>query len=259
AEATFTILSPTSSLLSATLAPGVPLYTRSGTLVGLSGTNTRSITKHLHILSPLLRSLTLTPWLYQRVTSAGGYSALIGTRSAMTSMSVLNLDGREDWNIIKKNAILAWAGEKLALTPSLTGASRGTSLLSHAISLSGTEITGRGLVAVVGKGALHQINLKNGEEYILRRGNVVGYTLTCHPERFSFESKMTLRVPDLFTHTRFWTELRKTGVYRFSATLGGLVGRVWGWVMGEEPYFLFRGPGRVIFQSRGTGVRDLVT
>lgn len=57
------------------------------------------------------------PFIYQRVTSTTPYTALISTKSAITSMVIVHLDGRLDWMVTQRNALLAWTGHTLSLSP----------------------------------------------------------------------------------------------------------------------------------------------
>jgi len=57
------------------------------------------------------------PFIYQRVTSTTPYTALIATKSAITSMVIVHLDGRLDWMVTQRNALLAWTGHTLSLSP----------------------------------------------------------------------------------------------------------------------------------------------
>lgn len=71
----------------------------------------------LSLLGPLKRAFLGVPFVYQRVTSTTPYTALIATKSAITSMVIVHLDGRLDWMVTQRNALLAWTGHTLSLTP----------------------------------------------------------------------------------------------------------------------------------------------
>jgi hypothetical protein len=71
----------------------------------------------LSLLGPLRRAFFGVPFVYQRVTSTTPYTALIATKSAITSMVIVHLDGRLDWMVTQRNALLAWTGHTLSLSP----------------------------------------------------------------------------------------------------------------------------------------------
>jgi hypothetical protein len=71
----------------------------------------------LSLLGPLRRAFLGVPFIYQRVTSTTPYTALIATKSAITSMVIVHLDGRLDWMVTQRNALLAWTGHTLSLSP----------------------------------------------------------------------------------------------------------------------------------------------
>lgn len=71
----------------------------------------------LSLLEPVRRAFFGIPFVYQRTTSTTPYTALIGTKSPISSLVVLHLDGRLDWMIAQRNALLAWTGQGLSLSP----------------------------------------------------------------------------------------------------------------------------------------------
>lgn len=83
-----------------------------------------------------------------------------------------------------------------------------------------TRLTGRGLVAFTGKGLIHQITLKAGEEYVVHPSSVVAYSMMQHaPQPYRFKStSMRLQIPNPATFlpdTRFWRTMRETAVWTF--------------------------------------------
>lgn len=89
----------------------------------------------LSILQPFRRIVSGIPFLYQKVwialhtapssadgsqiTAASPIQALIATKSASTSFTVVHLDGRLDWMVAQRNALLAWTGHTLTIKPKL--------------------------------------------------------------------------------------------------------------------------------------------
>ena len=133
-DARFEVLGAPFSLLSASISASQNLYTRKGTLVGFNGkaenvsstgntclknqrTDTEQATSTLSLLEPFRRAVLGIPFIYQRVSSTTPYTALISTKSSLTSLVVVHLDGRLDWMITQRNALLAWTGHTLKLSP----------------------------------------------------------------------------------------------------------------------------------------------
>ena len=71
----------------------------------------------LSLLGPVRRALFGIPFIYQRVSSTTPYTALISTKSKITSLVIVYLDGRLDWMVAQRNALLAWTGHSLTLSP----------------------------------------------------------------------------------------------------------------------------------------------
>ena len=137
-DATFSIIASPDPLLSVSLSPSQNLYTRRGTLVGVSG-KTENVcyynlispksrqkvhAKHLQavstlsILEPFRRAVLRIPFLYQRIASTTPIKALISTKSSERSLAVVHLDGTLDWMLAGK-ALLAWTGQTLSVRPTL--------------------------------------------------------------------------------------------------------------------------------------------
>lgn len=117
-DARFEVLGSPFSLLSASIAASQNLYTRKGTLVGFSGKAENAVST-LSLLEPFRRAIFGIPFVYQRIASTTPYTALITTKSSITSLVVVHLDGRLDWMVAQRNALLAWTGHTLSLSPRL--------------------------------------------------------------------------------------------------------------------------------------------
>jgi hypothetical protein len=83
-----------------------------------------------------------------------------------------------------------------------------------------TRLTGRGLVALSGKGLIHQITLKPGEEYIVHPSAVIAYSLMQHaPQPFRFKStSLRMQIPNPLSRlpdTRFWRTMRESTLWTF--------------------------------------------
>jgi uncharacterized protein (AIM24 family) len=93
------------------------------------------------------------------VSATSPVTALLSTKSPISSIVTVQLDGREDWLIAQRQALLAWTGHTLSLTPTYN-VKLG---LAH---WGNTYVTGRGLLALVGSGQIYQVQLKAGESYV---------------------------------------------------------------------------------------------
>lgn len=69
------------------------------------------------------------------------------------------MDGRPDWVISQRQALLAWTGHTLSLTPQYNVK---LGLANWGI----TYVTGQGLLALEGSGQIYHIQVKVGERYI---------------------------------------------------------------------------------------------
>jgi uncharacterized protein (AIM24 family) len=216
-DARFEVVGSPFSLLSVSLAASQQLYTRRGSLVGFSG-NPENALSTLSFLGPLRRAPVGIPFLYQKVTSTTPVTALISTKAPISSIVTVHLDGRQDWIISQRQALLAWTGQTLSLKPQYN-AKLG---LAH---WGNTYISGRGLLAIAGSGQIYQVQLKPGESYVAHPSNVVAYTASATPPLpFRFKSStLRFQLPDLgfgsLAHNvRFFREISKSAAWRGLAT-----------------------------------------
>ena len=54
-----------------------------------------------------------------QITSASPVTALISSKSPLTSFTVIHLDGTADWMVAQRRALLAWTGQTLTITPTV--------------------------------------------------------------------------------------------------------------------------------------------
>lgn len=256
-DARFEVLGAPFSLLSVQLSASQNLLTRRGTLVALTGKPDNVISK-LSLLSPFTRSLGGIPFLYQSITSTSPITALISTTSPLTSFAVVHLDGRLDWIVAQRKALLAWTGQSLFVKPRL----------NYKLSVAhwgNSHVTGRGLLALVGKGQIYQISLKAGEEYVAHPSNVVAYTINQYPPQpYRFRSTtINLQVPSITSwlpETRFIQEARKTNAWKYLSQFFFTV-RTWArrTIWGDRLFLHFRGPTTILLQTRGSRLSDSLT
>ncbi|KAF2101724.1 hypothetical protein NA57DRAFT_64429 [Rhizodiscina lignyota] len=256
-DAQFEVLGHPYSLLSVKLSPSQNLYTRRGSLVAVSGKPDDAVST-LSVLGPLRRSALGIPFLYQRISSTSPMTALLSTKSAISSFSVIHLDGRIDWIVAQRSGLLAWSGHTLSVSP------RANTKMSLA-HWGNSHITGRGLVALVGKGQIYQINLKANEQYIAHPSNVLAYTINqIPPLPFRFKSTtLRLQIPDISSwlpDTRFFRVMRESTAWKsIAAFLFSL--RTWTrrTIWGDRLFLQFQGPMTILLQSRASGLTDSLT
>ncbi|KFY71668.1 hypothetical protein V499_08146 [Pseudogymnoascus sp. VKM F-103] len=259
ADARFEVIGAPYSLLSVSLSASQRLYTRRGTLVGVSG-KVENAQSTLSLLEPFRRAALGIPFLYQRITSTSPITALISTKSPITSLVVVHLNGTVDWMVTQRNALLAWTGHTLSVTPRAN-----TSMnIAH---WGNSQIRGRGLVAFSGSGQIYQVTLKAGEEYVAHPGNVVAYTMSEDPPlpyRFK-SSNFRFQVPDLgFTrllqNVKFFRVMSETKTWRTVANLAYTLRTsarrtIWG----DRLFLQFHGPTTLLLSSRASRISDVMT
>ncbi|KAK8242179.1 mitochondrial biogenesis AIM24-domain-containing protein [Phyllosticta capitalensis] len=258
-DARFEVLGAPYSLLSVSLSASQNLYTRRGTLVAVNGKAENTVST-LSLLEPVSRAPLGIPFLYQKISSASPITALISAKSPVTSFAVVHLDGRLDWLVAQRNGLLAWTGHSLAVKPRLN---TNLSLAHWGSSL----VTGRGLLALVGKGQIYQVQLKAGEEYTVHPSNVLAYTMNKNPPTpYRFKStSFRLQIPGikagaLFPDVKFFNEMRKTEAWKTMARVFFTL-RTWTrkTIWGDRLFLQFRGPSTILIQSRGSRLSDSLT
>ena len=252
-------------MLSATLSPSQDLYTRRGTLVGLSTPSSPdNIISTLRLLSPLRRLPLGIPFLYQRITSTDPVSLLISTQSVNTSFCILHLDGTTDWKLTERRALLAWTGRTLNVTPTIT----------PSLSLAywgATDITGRGLLALSGTGSIYSLTLSAGESFIAHPSQILAYSTSSPtttpppPTPYRFKSRtVKLSIPlslgNWFPSSKFIIALKGSNTYK---ALSNILLRVRTWsrrtIWGDRLFLRFEGPTTILMQSRASRVRDVLS
>ncbi|KAL4977447.1 altered inheritance of mitochondria protein 24, mitochondrial [Aspergillus desertorum] len=260
ADARFDVIGAPYSLLSVSLSASQKLYTRRGTLVGLSG-KADNVISTLSVLEPFRRAPVGVPFVYQKVSSASPVTALISTRSPVTSFAVVHLNGSVDWMVAQRRALLAWTGRSLNIRPTIN-----TSLsVAH---WGSSEVTGRGLLALVGNGQLYSVELKAGEQYIVHPSNVVAYTVSSNPPRpYRFKSTtLKFQVPGLkslptfLQNTQFIKAMSETDSWKTAMRIFHRL-RTWSrmTIWGDRLFLQFDGPSTILLQSRGARISDVLS
>lgn len=224
-------------------------------------TSLRQTQSTLRLLSPFRHALLAMPFLYQRISSTSPVTALIATKSPNTTFSILHLDGTTDWQVAQRNALLAWTGHTLSITPRVQRGLAPAHWGNH-------HITGRGLVALAAPGQIYQVTLGQGEELVVHPSHVVAYSVDRNvPLPFRFKSSSwTLQIPSLPESllpkgwAKFWKDTKETGFYKFLARLlYSLRTTARRSIFGDRLFLQFKGPTTILMSSRGVRVSDVLT
>ncbi|KAL2056409.1 hypothetical protein ABVK25_003432 [Lepraria finkii] len=255
-DARFEVLGSPFSLLSVSLSASQNLYTRKGSLVGLGG-KPENVVSTLSMLEPFRRAPLRIPFLYQRISSTSPITALISTKAANTSMTTVHLDGTIDWMLVGRS-LLAWTGQTLHITPTMNTKMR----LAH---WGGSRVTGRGLLALAGRGSISQVVLRDGESYVVHPSNIVAYTVNPTPPLTYRLKSFNLQIPNLglsrlLPDTGFIRAMRESWTWqtftRFSSTV-----RTWArkTIWGDRLFLEFHGPTTILLQTRAARISDVLT
>ncbi|POS83919.1 hypothetical protein EPUL_004280 [Erysiphe pulchra] len=161
--------------------------------------------------------------------------------------------------IARPKALVAWTGQSLSISPSIN---RGLGIAYW----GNTKVTGRGLVALSGTGNIYQIQLRDGEEYIVHPGNIVAYTISQKhlPQPYRL-SNFRLQIPSvrsaaLILDLEFFRFLRHTYIWRriidFYQMVRTLTRRI---IWGNQLFVKFSGPLKILISSRSAKIGDILT
>lgn len=201
------------------------------------------------------------PFLYQRVSSTSPITALIATKSPNTTFSILHLDGTTDWQIAQRNALLAWTGHTLSISPRIQRGLAPAHWGNH-------HLTGRGLAALAAPGQIYEVTLAQDEELVVHPSHVVAYSVDrTAPVPFRLRSSgLRLTVPALPEKlvpqglSKFWKDTKETGAYKFLArVLFSLRTTARRSIFGDRLFLQFRGPTTILMSTRGARISEVLT
>lgn len=187
----FQVLGTPPSMASLTLPPSVPLYVRKGCLVSLYGSSSLNSTSMSHQwLQPwkkLAKYGSFSPALYHKLISATNFDALVSSnfkssvipswlgisKTPFRTLCLLNLDGRNDWFVFGKDAVMAFEGNtSLRIQDAPLFLRRKN---KPAFSSKYQVISGRGNVLLSGSGSVYTIQLNDShEEIIIKAEHLLG-------------------------------------------------------------------------------------
>lgn len=187
----------------------------------------------------------------------------------------MSLDGRLDWTVAQRNALLAWSGSTLTVKPKIV----------PSLSLSrwgNTVLSGRGEMALVGKGQIYQLTLQDEtEEFAVHPANIIAYTsnppapkptpyrlrhtrmrLQIPKISFPWSSKLTASLSSAGENENaplVPSSITQSGAVRFlSHTWYRTKSAIRTFVWGDELLFKFKGPCTILIQSRAPRLADVI-
>lgn len=211
------------AMVKATLATGEGLRAESGAMVSMSPTIDLESQAQGGLFGGLKRMVAGESFFCQTLKAVRGDGEAILAPSAPGDIELLELSGGNSY-FLERGAFLA-CGEGVNIDTNIQGVSKGLFSGEGFFLLSAT---GTGPLAVAAFGAIYELNLAPGQEWIVDNGHLVAWS---HTVNYSVEKA-----------TKGWVSSFTSGE--------GLVCR-------------FRGPGRLLIQSRndsgfGAWVRQFI-
>lgn len=197
----FQTLNKPSTVLTVNSPPSYPVYIKRGSLLSIYGPGENclsSVRSQFVFLHPLWAMIYGgRTFQYQRLISTKSYSLLVSSiassywfqRALNKTFATLELDGTNDWAIFPRDALQIYSGSSLLISlhtlPSkisrklsqITSTPRQTSTGLFRWMQSGfTLLSGRGKAGIIATGSIYLINLKEGEDILINRKNLVAVT-----------------------------------------------------------------------------------
>lgn len=275
------------SVMSVSAPPSVEVYVRKGSLLTLQG-NLRHITSSFQMLSPLKRLLYGNfAASYQKLIATGPISMLVTSnspgllagwflKSTTRSFASVSLDGKNDWAILKKDALHIFAGHSLnismhpvprrisrKLAKTLNFSTKEYTGLHKWSRLGFTFVSGRGVLGLVGNGLVYSANLLEGEEVSICKNNLLAVSVNgpydlqnCvvkynYPiEKVASQSRVIL--PVSIFHVKKWSDFVASCKHYYSKLSG--FGTLFkststNFLVGNQDFVTVIGPRTVLLQS----------
>ncbi|KKA23028.1 Altered inheritance of mitochondria protein 24, mitochondrial Precursor [Rasamsonia emersonii CBS 393.64] len=225
-DAKFDVIGAPYSMLSVSLSASQNLYTRRGTLVGLSGKA-------------------------DNISSASPVTALISVQSPVTSFAVVHLNGTVDWMVAQRRALLAWTGHSLFIRPTVnTNLVTGRGLLA---------LVGNGQIYSVElkAGEQYVAHPSNVIAYTITSNPPRPYRFKSTSLRFQVPE---VRLPEIFARSRFIRDMTASDTWKTSMKILHTI-RTWArrTIWGDRLFLQFEGPATILVQSRAARVRDVLS
>ncbi|CAH6721477.1 altered inheritance of mitochondria protein 24, mitochondrial [[Candida] jaroonii] len=204
------IKSINNSILSIELPPSIPISIKKGSLISIYGISNLSISSISNQLDFKLSDVFYGDFnlIFSRIISTSKISMLISSNrskifnfnkiSNTNSISMINLDGTNDWALLNQSNLQFKIGNSLILSNYLKpkfiskksarsqGLSRNemTGLRSKFIAdwlwpfnKTFKLISGRGQIGIIGKGSIYNINLVENEEVLINKDSLLAVSV----------------------------------------------------------------------------------
>lgn len=298
----FQCLGQPSSVLAINSPPSVPIYIRKNSLLAIYGIDNKfldAIRSRIEFINPFKRFL-YGGYIarYQKIISTTPFSLMVsasskrylGKTNRQKSFATLQLDGTNDWAVLNCSALQAYSGDTLnvsmfkfpktiskKLSKLLKISDKTETGLLRWNNLGYSLLSGRGNVGLVGNGSIYNINLKENEEVLVSRKNLLSisvngpYDLENCIIKYSFpiapqESEIKYRetIPSLINKddevpinaiSRYWNITKNY----FSLTLNffkGTKNSTYNFLVGQEDFIRVIGPRSLLLQSHNTNIHS---
>lgn len=257
------------SLVSVSLPASSTLFARRGSIVSING-QLDTITSRLSSLSAFARTVQGMPFLYNRISATAPATLLVSTNTSyQSSLAIVSLDGRTDWTVAQRDALFAWAGAALHVQPntSLFGSSRGGTT-----RWGNTYLTGRGDVALVGRGQIFKIDLTEDEDILVHPANLLAYTTAqgstnAHGQFVKLNhSAPLLQLPKLpfverlLANNSLLKSYLDSDFHRAVQNTNKSIRKTWAkWFGTGNQLLQIQGPRTILIQSQRTDLRQIVS
>lgn len=307
-SAVFLALGVPPTILSVNSPPSVPVYIRRGSLLSIYGlSDTQSINNQLEIKNPIKHFLYGNyVSSYQKLISTTPFSILVSSVSRNfspfsatnnKSFVSLNLDGANDWAILDNQALHVYTGNSLivalyrlpytisrSLSKKLSLPFKTSTGLSKWSKLGYTLLSGRGQVGLVGKGTVYNVNLKESEEILISKNNLLGISVNgpydlqncilkyTFPLSKSDTEKLENSTKELVTTVKHPGQNGSLGQYfnYYSSILGSVWKRLlnvyyggriksFNFLVGNQEFVKVIGPRSILLQSNSSNNYDFGT
>ncbi|KAL8958132.1 MAG: hypothetical protein Q9193_004751 [Seirophora villosa] len=151
--------------------------------------------------------------------------------------------------------------------PPLRGSNSMADMIKSLAHWGNSSITGRGLLALAGRGSIAQVVLDSEESYIAHPSNVVAYSMNRNPPQpYRLKSSsFRLQIPNfgfstLLPDTKFFRAMSDSSTWR---TVRRIYQGVRTWfrrsLWGDRLFLEFHGPVTILLQTRAVRLKDVLT
>lgn len=237
------------SAMTVGIPPSLPLYVRRNTILTIQGSHEHIAASNVTIM--FFKRLLYGNFVsrYQKLMSTEPISLLVTSNyptsfpslflnSTSKSFASVNLDGINDWAILKPDALHIYSGPSLNIgmfklpnkisrqLAKRTNLGKETTGLFHWAKSGYTFVSGRGNIGLVGNGVIYSVDIAEGDELTVNRDNLVAvsvngpYDLQNCIIRHRFpvpkgDKKITTIAPQRTAHVNSWNDFVKNTKYYF--------------------------------------------